>query len=202
MLSIAKAVQERVQEFHLGHVFSVNEFKHLGKTEAVYQALHRLNKQGLINRIQQGIYYKPKPNSMFKGRYLSPDIYEVVNVIAEKNGELIQVHGGIAANRLHLSTQVPVIEVFYTSGHAREFKIGGTQVRLIHTKNSKFFQHPFDSSVGITISALLFLGKKIVDFKMIKKLEKILKTEDWILLYQSALPIWLHKLLKKQKITS
>lgn len=202
MLSIAKAVQERVKEFHLGHVFSVNQFKHLGKAEAVYQELHRLNKQGVINRIQQGIYYKPKPNSMLKGRYLSPDIYEVINIIAEKNGELIQVHGGIAANRLHLSSQIPVIEVFYTSGYSREFKIGGTQVRLIRTRNNKFFQHPFDSRVGITISALLFFGKNIVDFKMVKKLEKTLTSEEWVSLYQSALPVWLHKLLDEQKTTS
>lgn len=201
MLSIAKAVQERVKKFHLGHVFSVHAFKHLGKVEAVYQELHRLNKQGVINRIQQGIYYKPKPNRILKGRYLSPDVYKVVKVIAEKNGELIQVHGGIAANRLNLSTQVPVIEVFYTSGNSREFKVGGTRVRLLHTKNSKFFQHPFDSRVGITISALLFLGKEIVDLKMVNKLENTLTSEDWILLYQSALPVWLHALLDEQKIT-
>ena len=119
----------------------------------------------------------------------------------KKNGELIQVHGGIAANRLNLSTQIPVIEVFYTSGNSREFKVGGTRVRLLHTKNSKFFQHPFDSRVGITISALLFLGKEIVDLKMVNKLENMLTPEDWILLYQSALPVWLHELLDEQKIT-
>ena len=199
MLSIAKAVQERVKKFHLGHVFSVDEFKQLGRTEVVYQELHRLKKQGVINRIQHGVYYKPEPNRMLKGRYLSPDVYEVVKVIAEKNGELIQVHGGVAANRLKLSTQVPVMDVFYTSGYSREFKIGGTQVRLLHTKNSKFFQHPFDSRVGVAILALLFLGKEIVDLNMVKKLEKMLTSEERILLYQSSLPMWLHELLDEQK---
>lgn len=199
MLDIAKAVQERVKGFRPGYVFSVDEFEQYGKTEVVYQELHRLTEQGVINRIQHGIYYKLEPNRMLTGRYLSPDVYEVVKVIAEKNGELIQVHGGMAANRLKLSNQVPVMDVFYTSGNSREFKIGGTQVRLLHTKNSKFFQHPFGSRVGMAISALLFLGKEIVDLNMVKKLEKTLTSEEWILLYQSSLPAWLHKLLDEQK---
>ena len=72
-------------------------------------------------------------------------------------------------------------------------------LRLLHTKNRKFFQHTFDSRVGMAISALLFLGKEIVDLNMIKKLEKKLTSEEWILLYQSSLPAWLHKLLDEQK---
>ncbi|HAA07081.1 MAG TPA: hypothetical protein DCD99_07710 [Acinetobacter schindleri] len=199
MSDIAKAVQERVKGFRLGYVFSVDEFEQYGKTEVVYQELYRLTEQGVINSIQNGIYYKPEPNRMLKGRYLSPDVYEVVKVIAEKNGELIQVHGGIAANRLKLSTQVPVMDVFYTSGNSREFEIGGTHVRLLHTKNSKFFQYPLGSRVGMAISALLFLGKEIVDLNTVKKLEKTLTSEEWILLYQSSLPAWLHKILDDQK---
>ncbi|QXR18986.1 hypothetical protein EGK58_013110 [Acinetobacter variabilis] len=202
MSDIAKAVQERVKGFRLGYVFSVDEFEQYGKTEVVYLELHRLNAQGVINRIQHGVYYKPEPNIMLKGRYLSPNIYDVVKVIAEKNGEFIQVHGGMAANRLELSTQVPVMDVFYTSGYSREFKIGGTQVRLLHTKNNKFFQYPFDSRVGMAISALLFLGKKIVDLNMVRKLEKTLTSEEWILLSQSSLPAWLHNLLDEQKTKS
>jgi len=199
MFNIAKAVQERVKGFRPSHVFSVDEFKELGKAEVVYQELQRLNKQGVLNRIQHGVYYKPEPNRMLKERYLSPDVYEVVKVIAEKNSEFIQVHGGMAANRLELSTQVPVMDVFYTSGNSREFKIGGTRVRLLHTKNSKFFQHPFDSRVGVAISALLFFGKEIVDLNMVKKLERMLTSEERILLYQSSLPMWLHELLDEQK---
>jgi len=202
MSDIAKAVQERVKGFRLGYVFSVDEFEQYGKTEVVYLELHRLNAQGVINRIQHGVYYKPEPNIMLKGRYLSPDVYEVVKVIAEKNGELIQVHGGIAANRLKLSTQVPVMDVFYTSGNSREFEIGGTHVRLLHTKNSKFFQYPLGRRVGMAISALLFLGKEIVDLNTVKKLEKTLTSEEWILLYQSSLPAWLHNLLDEQKTKS
>jgi len=91
------------------------------------------------------------------------------------------------------------MDVFYTSGNSREFKIGGTPVRLLHTKNSKFFQHPFDSRVGVAISALLFLGKEIVDLNMVKKLERMLTSEERILLYQSSLPMWLHELLDEQK---
>ena len=91
------------------------------------------------------------------------------------------------------------MDVFYTSGNSREFEIGGTHVRLLHTKNSKFFQYPLGSRVGMAISALLFLGKEIVDLNTVKKLEKTLTSEEWILLYQSSLPAWLHKILDDQK---
>src|SRR5690606_42000650 len=107
MFNIAKAVQERVKGFHLGHVFSVDEFTQLGKTEVVYEELYRLTKQGVINRLQHGVYYRPEPNHMLKGRYLCPDDYEVVKVIAENNGERIPLHGDIDANSLELRTQDP-----------------------------------------------------------------------------------------------
>jgi len=47
MFNIAKAVQERVKGFHLGHVFSVDEFTQLGKTEVVYQELYRLTAKSI-----------------------------------------------------------------------------------------------------------------------------------------------------------
>jgi hypothetical protein len=55
------------------------------------------------------------------------------------------------------------------------------------------------SRAGMAISALLFLGKEIVDLNTVKKLEKTLTSEEWILLYQSSLPAWLHKILDDQK---
>lgn len=198
MSSIARTVQEQVQNFQLGHIFSVDEFESLGQSTAVYQELHRLKLQGRINRIQNGVYYKPEPNRILKGRFLSPDIYEAVKVVAKKNGESVQIHGGMAANRLGLSTQVPVMEVFYTSGNSREFMIGGTRIRMIHTKNVKFFQYPLNHRVGLAISALLFQGKEIVNAEMIEKLKKTLSVEELMQLKQSSLPAWLHKVLNNR----
>lgn len=170
MDGITKSVQQQILRFNPGTIFSIKEIHRFGiSIKAVYQAVYRLNKQGTIRRIKNGIYYKPEKNRILLGRYLIPDIYQVVQFIAVQNGENIQVHGGMAAFRLQLSTQVPVMEVFYTSGNSRQFQLGGTQIRLIHTNNSQFFQYPLGSRIGMAISALLFFGKEIVDLWMIEK---------------------------------
>ena len=53
-----------------------------------------------------------------------PDVHEVLKVIAEQSGETIPLHGAEAARRLKLSSQVPAIPIFYTSGRSRQIIIG------------------------------------------------------------------------------
>ena len=60
------------------------------------------------------VYYKVEMNkfSQFKNKPLSPDITAVLQTLSRATALKFQEHGGVAANRIGLSTQVPVIHVF------------------------------------------------------------------------------------------
>jgi hypothetical protein len=49
-----------------------------------------------------------------------------------KRGEIVVGNGAAAANALGLTTQVPVREVFLTSGRSRKLKLGAQTVELQH----------------------------------------------------------------------
>jgi hypothetical protein len=55
-----------------------------------------------------------------------------VQAIVEQRGEQAVPHGAAAANELGLTTQVPVREVYLTSGPTRKLKLGNQVVELRH----------------------------------------------------------------------
>lgn len=52
--------------------------------------------------------------------------------LAEKTGEIVVSHGAAAANTLGLSTQVPIREIFITSGRSRKLTFASRVVELKH----------------------------------------------------------------------
>ncbi|OTG60572.1 hypothetical protein B9T29_11470 [Acinetobacter sp. ANC 3903] len=59
---------------------------------------------------------------------MPPHPNRTIKIITAKNKEKIQLYGGAAANRLGLSTQVPMYKTFHTNGIMREIKIAGTKI--------------------------------------------------------------------------
>ena len=60
-------------------------------------------REGEIQRIQNGIYYKPEYSKVLKGKPLPPNVNEVIKVISKKNKEVLQVHGATAVSYTHLT---------------------------------------------------------------------------------------------------
>ena len=88
----------------------------MGTRAAVDQALSRLSKEGKLLRVARGAYVAPV-SSRFGTRAPTPE--KVVEALAAQSGELVVPHGAIAANTLGLTQQVPVREVYLTSGRTR-----------------------------------------------------------------------------------
>ena len=90
-------------------------------------ALSRLVRRGSLIRVGRGHYVRP-----VEGRFgvRPPQPATVVQAIAEQRGENVVPHG--AANELGLTTQVPVREVYLTSGPTRKLKLGNQVVELLH----------------------------------------------------------------------
>ncbi len=111
-----------------GGVLSPKEFLHLGSRAAVDQALYRLTKEGKLLRVMRGTYVTPV-SSRFGTRAPAPD--KVVQALAAQSGEVVTPHGASAANALGLTQQVPIREVYLTSGRTRKLKLGRSEARKL-----------------------------------------------------------------------
>ena len=108
---------------------AAKELLHLGNRAVIDQTLSRLVRRGSLIRIGRGLYVRP-----VEGRFGArpPESAKVVQAIVEQHGENVVPHGAAAANELGLTTQVPVREVYLTSGPTRKLKLGKQVVELRH----------------------------------------------------------------------
>jgi hypothetical protein len=123
--SIRNAAAQRPE----GEVFSSSDFESLGDRAAIRRALAELAKREELFRLERGLYV-----AAVTGRFgrRPPSSAKVVASLASKKGERVVSSGAVAANALGLSTQVPIREVYLTSGRSRRLTLGSRAVQLRH----------------------------------------------------------------------
>lgn len=188
-------VRKKVSTMREWKIFSIDEFNTaVYSRSAIQKALIKLAKEKVIVRIVRGVYFKPKISRIVKGAIVCPMSWDMIMFICNRNNETIQIHGGIAANRLRLSTQVPLNRVFLTSGYSRKLYFCGSPVKFIHTSDKRKLQHS-GTNVGLAISAMYYLGKNILDKTIVKKIKEYLAEDEYEHLKKTDLPVWMKKLL-------
>lgn len=191
VMSIPSQITTLINEKPPGQPFTNSGFLHLGPRSSINRAFSRLVKLNVIVRITRGVYVLPKQN-----RYIGnvmPDVHDVLKVIAEQSGETIQLHGAEAARRLKLSSQVPVIPIFYTSGRSRQINIGKLAVALKHASQRKL--QLAGTGAGLALVALWFLGSREVTSQIVDSLKATLTDDEYQLLINADLPTWMAKAL-------
>jgi len=146
-------VMAHVRRLPEGTPVAAKELLHLGNRAAVDQALSRLARRGQLLRIGRGLYVLPV-ECRFGVR--PPETSLVVQAIAEQRGESIVPSGAAAANELGLTTQVPVREVYLTSGPTRKLKLGQQSIELRHVPSWQLVLQ--GRPAGTAIRALAWLG--------------------------------------------
>ena len=127
----------------------------LGGRAAVDQALSRLAANNQLMRLGRGVYVKPT-ETRFGSR--PPTIENVVRGIEVRQGETLVSHGAAEANSLGLTTQVPVREVFLTSGRTRNLNLSGREVELRHAPGWQLvLPH---RAAGAAVRALSWAGRE------------------------------------------
>lgn len=193
--NITNAVLKRIGAMHRGWVFTPRQFQHLGKSAAIHQALSRLQKSGHIRRLTRGVYEFPKMHPHIG--LLSPAPEAVAQAVAERTRSRIMISGAAAANRLGLSSQVPVQNVFLTEGPSRTVLIGKQTVSLRHAAPSKMVG--VGTEGGIVIQAVRSLGQKRVNEIPVQALAKRLSRPVKKQVKQLALeaPVWSQSVLNQ-----
>ena len=134
MESIHSTIRCRIERFEPGTVFLTGEFSDVAGNATLRKTLGRLCKEGIIRRIIDGIYEKPKYSKLLKD-YLPTDPDTVAYAIARYYRWNIAPCGDVALNKLKLSTQVPVVWSYVSDGPYRDFLIGDITIAFKHRTN-------------------------------------------------------------------
>ena len=101
MSNIKAKINSKIDNLPDGAVFISNDFLELADYETIRKNLNRFVNDGTIQRIVNGVYYKPRFIEVI-GEFESPSINEVAIAIARKYNWTIAPSGNTALNLLGL----------------------------------------------------------------------------------------------------
>jgi hypothetical protein len=187
--SLSKGILKEAQARIEGTPIYAKEFLHLGKRAAVDQTLARLVQRNRLIRAGRGIYVLPI-ETRFGMR--TPSASEIATATANVRGETIAAHGSTAANALGLTSQVPIREVYLTSGRGRKLRLGAQVIELRHAPSWQLASK--SSLAGEIIRALAWLGPAHAG-EAIEKIKKQLSKEQLkeIAAARPGVPEWIAK---------
>lgn len=159
-----KKILKAVSDLGPKAVVTPSQLLALGNRRAVDTALSRLVASGQLRRVARGLYDVPRHDPQIG--LLAAPVEAIVNAVALRDGVRIQPSGAWAANRLGLSTQVPMQPVFLTDGPRREIVLGKLKIRFRHTTPRNMATAGRLS--GLVIQALRWLGREYVDADMVR----------------------------------
>ena len=178
MNTLPETILQQARSLPEGGLLSPKEFLHLGSRSAVDQAFSRLAQAGKLLRVARGVYSAPV-FSRFGSRAPTPE--KIVRALAERSGEIVVPHGASAANALGLTQQVPIREVYLTSGRTRKLKLGRSKVLVKHAPRWM-----------LALGALAWMGPTHAG-PSLASLRRTLPRSEWQALSsaRAALPGWM-----------
>lgn len=193
-MSVYQEIEKYIKK-RSGEVIVPDDFRELNSETGVRTALMRLVKAGKLDRLAQGIYYSPKTDPLVGKVYPSMD--EIARKVAARDKATIRPTGITALNRLGLSTQVPLKQVFLTNGTPRVLHIGKNTLRF-KIASPRNLSYKGEIS-GLVILALGELGSKNIPEDMLPRIAELLQKEDKQVLKHDLAnaPRWIATLLIK-----
>ena len=187
MSILNKAILATAKELPEGGMLSPKEFLHLGSRAAVDQSFARLSKKGSLMRARRGAYVAP-----VGGRFGSraPSTQALVRGIEAQSRETVVPNGAAAANALGLTTQMPIQEIFLTSGRHGTLSLGSQAIQL---KSAPRWQMSLGKRpAGQAVRALSWLGSEQAH-SALKVLHRRLPPSEWKALRaaRAELPSWM-----------
>ena len=193
MDSVTDKITARIKRQKRGWVFTPRDFLDVGSRAAVDQVLSRLVKQGMIRRLDRGIYDYPKQSALLGT--LSPNPDSIARALAV--GDTICPSGAMAANTLGLSTQVPAKPAYLTNATTRTRRVAGQTIQLKRARVALLDNIP--TSANLALQALSYLGRHNVDDQIINRCARVLTNRDLAGLHQAMgnIPGWMADTIHK-----
>jgi hypothetical protein len=170
-----------------GAPLSAKELLHLGKRAAIDQALSRLAQRGQLMRSGWGLYVRPV-EGRFGARAPSPE--KLIAEVKRARAEVIAPTGAAAANALGLTTQVPMRQIYLTSGRNRRLKLGAQDIELQHAPPWQLTYA--DRPSGEVVRALAWAGpERAREALATVKPRLAVESREELLAARAQLPTWL-----------
>ena len=173
-------------------MYTISDFADLNNDSLVTRVLSRLEEEGMLVRLTQGLYLYPKQTRF---GIVKPTPYEIAQAVAGKDHAKVIPSGAMALNELGLSTQIPTNAVFITNGTPRTIKVGNQTITLKRAVPKMF---SFQSTLfPLAITAMRDLGAANVDDTMATRIIEILSKDDKEAIKADFLkaPAWIRKKL-------
>lgn len=192
--TLPESILHHARSLPEGGVLSPKEFLHLGSRVAVDQAFFRLVKAGKLLRVERGTYVAPV-SGRFGVRAPAPE--KIITSIARRSGEIVAPHGASAANALGLTQQVPIREVYLTSGRTRKLTLGRSEVLVKHVP--RWMLALGTGPAGAAVRALAWMGPAHAG-ESLAALRRTLPGTEWRTLAsaRAALPSWMAQAIGRE----
>lgn len=201
-LQLKSAVLDRIQA-QPGRVWTAIDFLDLGPRAAIDKALQRLATDGAIARVDRGLYYLPRQNTL-TGRPTVPDLAAVIDAVARRDQTRVLVDGLTAANDLGLTTAVPARVVVLTDARLRPITLGRQQIQFRTVAPSRLH---WAGRPAMRIVQSLYWLKDVLDTdrpRIVGQLRRILQDATHGALMRDdlqqglpTLPIWMQSVVRE-----
>ena len=190
---LTKEIRSIIDRNGPNRLYMVRDFAYLNNDGLVTRALSRLEKEGVLIRLSQGLYLYPSRN---KFGVLRPSIEDIAHAIAEKDKARIIPSGLTALNKLGLSTQVTMNAVYLTDATAREVTVGSRKIIFKRSVPSSFAYKT--DLFPLIVAAMKELGKDNVTDEQIAIIKQAIEeygSPDEIKYDYSIAPQWIKQRL-------
>ena len=162
--------------------------------EFVGSTLAELTDSGLLSKVAQGIYVKPRKS---KFGLVLPSIDKIVQAIAARDNAEVLPSGMTALNVLGFSTQVPMNYLYLTSGSERTIKLTNRKVILKRGVPKNFSYKT--RLIALLAQALRTLKQENIGNSELQIIRELISKEtdkENLAKDVDILPIWMKKIIK------
>jgi hypothetical protein len=194
MESIENKTEKAIKKQRIEKLVFAGEFAPFGSSEAVFKALQRLQKSGLLMRVAHGITIK---DMKYGNTPVPPTIEEIAYGIAKRDKVRIVPTGTYALNALGLSTQIPANVVFITDGAPRRIAVGkGKGILFKHTSEARSLAYK-SKLLMLIVSALREIGEGKATAQQLELIKSHLANVSLneLNIDIQLMPLWVRKLL-------
>lgn len=163
-------------------------------SEFVGGTLAELTQEGVLVKLAQGIYAKPR-RSRFG--FVLPSVDKIAQAIAARDNAEVLPSGMTALNVLGLSTQVPMKYSYLTTGSERTIKLENQEIRLKRGVPKNFCYKT--KLIALLVQALKALKQQNVGQEEIQTIRSLISKEpDKTTLAKDVdmMPIWMKRIVK------
>lgn len=189
-------IEERIDKYPYGTAFSASDFLDIADANSVSQALFRIEKEGIIRRVMNGIYDKPAFSQLIQ-EHAVPRVDKVAEALARRFNWNIAPSGDTALNILHVSTRVPNVWEYVSDGPYRDYTVGKTTLKFKHIMPREI--NGYSAITAMVIQGIRAIGKGNMTPEQSARFSAVITAEDKETLIKEAKIAsgWIYKEIKR-----